>query len=207
MISFFVLFFEFNLNRYGDEDHLVTLMGVMQTLVSFSELTDSSQIRYLKAGRCRIAFLHKGPLILVIVTHHNEHPASLSQQLTYAYSQIISTLTLSRIQNRFKSQPNFDLRRWLSNAEKKLLHNIIDMYEQDLGMLMSSAKCLILPANIRSQIGQTVSQTIRGQKVRDLNRSSIIDENLRLGYDICFDSCTWSFGFHCTFTKSTSTSI
>ena len=140
-------------------------MGVMQTLVSFSELTDYSQLKYVKAGRCRIAFLHKEPLVLVVIAHTNEHPSSLTQQLTYAYHQIISTLTLSRIKSRFKAQPNFDLRRWLSNAEKKLLHNIIDMYEQDLGMIMSSAKCLILPANIRNQIGQTVSQTIRGQTV------------------------------------------
>ena len=52
---------------------------------------------------------------------------------------------------------------------EKLLHNIIDMYEDDLAMLMTSAKCLILPANIRSQIGQTVMQTIRGQTVRITN--------------------------------------
>ena len=144
-------------------------MGVMETLVSFAELTQSTQLNYLKAGRCRIAFLHKEPLVLVLITHTNENAICLLQQLTYAYHQIISTLTLSRIKQKFTVQPNFDLRRWLSNAEKKLLHNIIDMYEHDLGMLMSSAKCLILPQNIRNQIGQTVAQTIRGQKVRVLS--------------------------------------
>jgi hypothetical protein len=141
-------------------------MGVMQTLVSFSEITDSNQLKYLKAGHNRIAFLHKEPLVLILVTHTNENAVCLTQQLTYAYQQVISTLTLSRIKQKFSAQPNFDLRRWLSNAEKKLLHNIIDMYEDDLGMLMTSAKCLILPANLRSQIGQTVMQTIRGQTVR-----------------------------------------
>ena len=199
-------FFELVFDRYGDEDHLVTLMGVMQTLVSFSELTDGSPIKYLKAGRCRIAFLHKEPLILVIVAHNNEHPTSLNQQLTYAYYQIISTLTLTRIKNRFKSQPNFDLRRWLSNAEKKLLHNIIDMYEQDLGMLMTSAKCLILPANVRNQIGQTVVQTVRGQKVQYM-RMNLLALSSFLGYDICFNSRSWSSGYHCTFKKLSSSSI
>ena len=140
-------------------------MGVMQTLVSFSELTESSQLNYIKAGRCRIAFLHKEPLIFVLISHINEHPICLNQQLTYAYHQIISTLTLSRIKQKFIIQPNFDLRRWLSNAEKKLLYNIIDMYERDLGMVMTCARCLILPPNIRFQIGQVVAQTIRGQKV------------------------------------------
>ena len=151
--------------RYGDEEHLVTLVGVMQTLVSFSEVTACGQLNYIKAGRSRIAFLNKDPLILVLISHTDENAICLTQQLTYAYHQIISTLTLSRIKHKFSVQPNFDLRRWLSNAEKKLLHNIIDMYERDLGLVMTCAKCLILPANIRSQIGQTVAQTIRGQKV------------------------------------------
>ena len=149
-------------------------MGVMQTLVSFSEVTESNQLNYIKAGHCRIAFLHKEPLIFVLISHINEHPICLTQQLTYAYHQIISTLTLSRIKQKFIIQPNFDLRRWLSNAEKKLLYNIIDMYEHDLGMVMTCAKCLILPSNIRSQIGQTVAQIIRGQKVEDFSFISLI---------------------------------
>jgi len=140
-------------------------MGLMQTLVSFSELTESNQLNYIKAGRCRIAFLHKEPLIFVLISHINENPICLNQQLTYAYHQIISTLTLSRIKQKFIVQPNFDLRRWLSNAEKKLLFNIVDMYERDLGMVMTCARCLILSPNIRYQIGQVVAQTIRGQKV------------------------------------------
>jgi hypothetical protein len=140
-------------------------MGLMQTLVSFSELTESNQLNYIKAGRCRIAFLHKEPLIFVLISHINENPICLNQQLTYAYHQIISTLTLSRIKQKFIVQPNFDLRRWLSNAEKKLLFNIVDMYERDLGMVMTCARCLILSPSIRFQIGQVVAQTIRGQKV------------------------------------------
>ena len=150
--------------RYGDDEQLITLMGVMQTLVSFSELTESNHLNYIKAGRNRIAFLHKEPLIFVLIAHTNEHPLCLIQQLNCAYNQIISTLTLSRIKQKFSLQPNFDLRRWLSNVEKKLLHNIIDMYEKDLGLVLTCARCLPLPFNLRLQIGQTVAQTIRGQK-------------------------------------------
>jgi hypothetical protein len=183
-------------------------MGVMQTLVSFSELTDSSQLKYLKAGHCRIAFLHKEPLVFVLVTHTNENSICLLQQLTYAYNQIISTLTLSRIKQRFAVQPNFDLRRWFSNAEKKLLHNIIDMYEHDLGMLMTSAKCLILPTHTRSQIGQTVVQTIRGQKVRKFRKINFfLEQNKYLGYDICNNYCSWSSCINNTFKKLSFTSI
>ena len=164
-LLYFVKYFFSNKFRYGDEENLVTLMGVMQTLVSFAELTDSSQLNYIKAGRCRIAFLHQEPLILVLISHTNEHTICLNQQLTYAYHQILSTLTLSRLKQKFSMQPNFDLRRWLSNAERKLLHNIINLYENDLGMVMTSARCFVLPLNIRNQIGQIIGQTIRGQKV------------------------------------------
>ncbi|CAF0850717.1 unnamed protein product [Didymodactylos carnosus] len=151
-------------SRYGDEEKLLTLMGVMQTLISFSEIHDRNQLNYIKAGRSRIVFLHKEPLVFVLVTHLNEHHSCLLQQLNYCYYQIISTLTLSRIKHKFQVQPNFDLRRWLSNAEKKLLHNIIEMHEIDPGMMMTCAKCLTIPSNIRSQIGLAVAQTIRGQK-------------------------------------------
>ena len=147
-------------------------MGVMQTLVSFAELADYSQLNYLKAGRCRVAFMRRAPLLFVLITHTNEHFLCLAQQLTYVYHQIISTLTLSRIKQKFLVQPNFDLRRWLSNAEKKLLHNLIDMYEHDLGLLMTSARCLNLALHIRSQIGQHVAQIIRGQKVKLCQRKS-----------------------------------
>lgn len=146
-------------------------MGVMQTLVSFGLLPESSQLNYLTAGRGRVAFLRRDPLVFVVVTHTNEHSMCLLQQLTYVYHQIISTLTLSRIKQKFHVQPNFDLRRWLSSAEKKLLTNIIDMYERDMGMLMTSAKCLIISSNVRGQIGQVVAQTIRGQKVNAPNRT------------------------------------
>ena len=151
--------------RYGDEGDLVTLMGVMQTLVSMAELSESNELNYLKAGRARIAFLHRQPLIFVLVTHTNEHFTCLIQQLTYVYHQIISTLTLSRMQQQFLHQPNFDLRRWFSTAEKKLLNNIADMYEQNLGLLMSSIQCLTLPSSIRHQIDHSVVQTIREQQV------------------------------------------
>ena len=187
------------IGRYGDEEHLITLVGVIQTLVSFSEVTECGQLNYIKAGRARIAFLNKDPLILVLISHTNENAMCLTQQLTYAYHQIISTLTLSRIKHKFSVQPNFDLRRWLSNAEKKLLHNIIDMYERDLGMVMTCAKCLILPMNIRTQIGHTVAQTVRGQKVRfpSSHHSPHALLSLLIGYDLRHCACAWPFGLDC----------
>ena len=153
-----------SLLRYGDEEHLVTLMGVMQTLVSLAELTESDELHYLKAGPSRVVFFHRGPLIFVIVSYDNEPYFTLIEELLYVYHQIISTLTLPRIKQRFVVQPNFDLRRWFSHAEKKLIHNLLNLYENDLGLVMKSARCLIMSQQIRNQIGLNVIQVIRGQK-------------------------------------------
>lgn len=142
---------------------MVTLMGVMQTLVAFTTLTDSGDLYYLKAGPSRVAFLRREQLVFVIVCHSNEAYSSLVQQLHYVYYQVISTLTLTRIQQRFKNQPNFDLRRWFSQAEKGLIHHLLHLYESDLGLFMKSVRCLMLPQPVREKIGQCVLQVVRKQ--------------------------------------------
>lgn len=143
---------------------MVTLMGVMQTLVSFTKITDSGDLYYLKAGPARVAFLRREPFVFVIVCHTNESYLSLVQELHCVYDQIISTLTLTRIQQRYKSQPNFDLRRWFSQAEKKLIHNLLDLYEHDLGLFMKSVRCLPLSQKVRDQIGHCIFEILRTQQ-------------------------------------------
>ncbi|CAF0915152.1 unnamed protein product [Didymodactylos carnosus] len=81
--------------RYGDEEKLLTLMGVMQSLISFAEIYNHNQLNYIKAGRSRVVFLHNKPLIFILVTRLNENYSCLLQQLNYCYYQIISTLTSS----------------------------------------------------------------------------------------------------------------
>ena len=140
-------------------------MGVMQTLVSLPEYMESNELKFIKAGRSRISFFHCRPLILVAVSHINEPTSCLTQQLSYAYNQIISQLTSVRIEHRLKVQPNFDLRSWFSFGEKQLLHNILDKYDGDLGLLFESARSLPLPQEIRYSISHTITETIRGTQV------------------------------------------
>ncbi|KAH7946551.1 hypothetical protein HPB52_000944 [Rhipicephalus sanguineus] len=72
--------------RHGSEEQLAALAGVMQALVSCIGLS-GDQVRYVRAGRLRLAFLLRLPLILVAAT---SLPLSLQQlqgQLVYVHAQ------------------------------------------------------------------------------------------------------------------------
>lgn len=69
-------------SRYGNEDKLAWLFGVMQTLVSFVQSTDDS-IKSIHAGDTHFVFLVKKPLILVTVSKTQESDQQLTTQLKY----------------------------------------------------------------------------------------------------------------------------
>ncbi|KAK8722071.1 hypothetical protein OTU49_012464 [Cherax quadricarinatus] len=74
--------------RYGKEDRLVTLFGLMQALVSFVADSDDV-IRCIVAGEHKFVFLVRSPLILVAVSHSVASIAQLLMQLTgYLYGHV-----------------------------------------------------------------------------------------------------------------------
>uniref|UniRef100_V9ICE5 Vacuolar fusion protein MON1 homolog n=1 Tax=Apis cerana TaxID=7461 RepID=V9ICE5_APICE len=79
-------------SRYSSEDKLVTVMGVMQALVSFVQ-AGSDMIRSVHAGDTNFVFVVKGPLILVAVSKTLETVPQLTLQLTFVYyNRIYTTL-------------------------------------------------------------------------------------------------------------------
>lgn len=68
-------------SRHCPEDKLVTIMGVMQALVSFVQAGNDT-IKSVHAGDTNFVFLIKGPLILVAVSKTLESVAQLNLQLT-----------------------------------------------------------------------------------------------------------------------------
>lgn len=67
-------------SRYGNEDKLAWLFGVIQTLVSFVQTGDDT-IKSIRAGDTLFVFLVKKPLILAAVSKTNENAAQLTTQL------------------------------------------------------------------------------------------------------------------------------
>jgi len=143
--------------RYGNEDELVTLFGVMQALVSFIKDDDDS-LRCLVAGKHKFVFVNRDPLILVAVGQTRESTRQLALNLNYAYNQILSVLTLATLSRILNDKPNFDLRRLLAGSEKfidSLLHRI----ETDPSILLCSVRCLPLAASVRDQISNAIASS------------------------------------------------
>uniref|UniRef100_L7LZQ9 Vacuolar fusion protein MON1 homolog n=1 Tax=Rhipicephalus pulchellus TaxID=72859 RepID=L7LZQ9_RHIPC len=140
--------------RHGSEEQLAALAGVMQALVSCIGLT-GDQVRYVRAGRLRLAFLLRLPLILVAAT---SLPLSLQQlqgQLVYVHAQILSVVTASQLERVFSQRCNFDLRRLLAGSER-FLDSLCDLMDSDPSFLLGAVRCLPLAPALRDQITQAM---------------------------------------------------
>lgn len=143
-------------SRHGNEDKLVTLMGVMQALVSFVQ-QNGDMIRSVHANDHKFVFLHRVPLILVAVSRTKASVPQLNVLLNYVYNQIVSVLTYSNLSRIFEQRRNYDLRRLLGGAEK-FLDNLVDVMGTDPSFLLSAVRCLPLEFSVRDTIGQTLAQ-------------------------------------------------
>ncbi|OWF35302.1 vacuolar fusion protein MON1 homolog A-like [Mizuhopecten yessoensis] len=158
--------------RFGNEDKLVTVMGVMSALVSFVQ--DSKDlVRFMVAGDHKFVFLVREHLILVCVSHGAESSQQILLHLSYVYNQILSVLTFSTLHRIFKQRRNYDLRRLLTGAEK-FLDNLLNMMDTEPGMLLGAVRCLPLDSQVRDNIAQTI---VQNAKVKDLVFALILANN------------------------------
>lgn len=143
-------------SRHGKEDKLVTLMGVMQALVSFVQ-DGNDHIRCIIAGNHTFVFNVRGPIILVAVSQGKESTPQLLMQLNYVHSQIVSVLTHTQLTRILEQRRNFDLRRLLTGSEK-FIDNLLDMMDSDPSFMLGAVRCLPLPGSIRDSITQAIIQ-------------------------------------------------
>merc|ERR1719234_200257 len=139
---------------HGEEEHLVSLGGIMQALVSF--VADSGDaIRSICAGKTQIVFLVKSPLILVAVSRAGLSAAQLTVQLTYIHNQILSTLTAVQLERIFVQRRNYDLRRMLQGSERLMTH-LSQAMDSDPSFLLSAVRCLPLAASVRDNVSESI---------------------------------------------------
>ena len=158
-------------SRYGNEEKLVTMMGLMQAIVSFVQDANDN-IRSIHAGDHKFVFLVRGPLILVTVCSSQDSKAQLQLQLTYVYHQILSVLTFTQLTRIFEQRRNYDLRKHLSGTEK-FIDNLLRLMSQDPSFLLQSVRCLPLPNTVRDTIGQS----LQSAKDKELVFAILVVEN------------------------------
>ncbi|CAH0394975.1 unnamed protein product [Bemisia tabaci] len=160
-------------SRYGNEDKLSTLFGVMQVLVSF--IQDSNDVlKSIRCNGCTFTFLSKGPLILVSVAKTQQSDTQLLSQLTYVYNQVISVVTLSRLTKIFEQKCNYDLRRLLSGSER-LIDQLLVFMETDYAFLLGAVRVLPLAPTARDDISNIIVSAC--SKIKNLVFALLIANN------------------------------
>ncbi|CAH1101471.1 unnamed protein product [Psylliodes chrysocephalus] len=160
-------------SRYGNEDKLAWLFGVMQTLVSFIQSSDDC-IQSIHAGNTHFVFLVKKPLILVTVSKTRESESQLRIQLNYVFNQITNILTLTRLNKIYEQRQNYDLRRLLSGVER-LIDHLLTFSENEPSVMLGAVQCLPLAASVRD----TISSAITGacSKIKNLVFAILLANN------------------------------
>eukprot|EP00042_Codosiga_hollandica_P043383 m.410614 g.410614 ORF g.410614 m.410614 type:complete len:515 (+) comp56539_c0_seq16:2240-3784(+) len=162
-------------SRFGDEEKLATIIGVMQALVSFVQTDDNNTLRYFAAGKHKFVFQVKDPIILVIVACTGESETHLSLQLSYLYNQIMFLLSLTQLQSIFEKRRNFDLRRMISGSEK-VFGSLLDSMDCNPQFWLGAVRCLRLPCSVRDRIGQILQR----ERAKDLVFAILVCEDGRL---------------------------
>jgi len=157
--------------RYGNEENLVTMMGLMQAIVSFV-IDNNDNIRSLIAGKHKIVFLARGPIILVAVSSGADSQAQLVLQLTYVYHQVLSVLTFTQLTRIFEQRRNYDLRKLLSGTEK-FIDNLLNLMSHDPSFMLQSVRCLPLANATRDIIGQS----LQSARSKDLVFAILVSDN------------------------------
>ena len=144
--------------RHGEEDEIVTLMGLVQALaMSVIHGGEKDNILCVCAGKHKIVFLVREPLILCSVSQTCASLHQSSLHLMYVYYQIISILTASSVTNIFSRHNNYDLRRLLTGSERFLDNLVYDM-DHEPCFFLSAVSCLSLEPSVRDIIIHTIVQ-------------------------------------------------
>jgi len=157
--------------RYGNEENLVTMMGLMQAIISFVQ-DNKDSIKCVSAGNHKFVFLVRGPLILVVVSSSKDSQTQLNVQLTYVYHQVLSVLTFTQLTRIFEHRRNYDLRKLLSGTER-FIDNLLNLMSHDPSYLLTAVRCLPLPSNIRDHI----SQALQSPKSKELLFAILVVDN------------------------------
>ena len=163
-------------SRYGQEDKLVNMFGIMQALISFVQ-DDKDVLRYVVAGNHHFVFLCKGPLMLVTVSRTRQSEAQLTTQLYYAYYQILSVLTNTQLTHIFDRDSRFDMRSLLQGSEK-FIDNVLRMCDEDPSLLLGGIHCLPMVPTVR----QTITTILQQCRVKDVLFSILITKNQVITY-------------------------
>ncbi|XP_072536915.1 vacuolar fusion protein MON1 homolog B [Salminus brasiliensis] len=153
-------------SRYGSEEALSSVMGVMMALVAFVQVGGNT-IRSIYSDGHMIVFMQKGPLVLVSASKSRQSEPQLRAELLHVYHQIVSMLTQASINRIFQRRKNYDLRRLLFGSEK-VLDTLLNVMESEAGFLLSAVQCMPMAPPVREVLSQILQKAVTPNLVLSL---------------------------------------
>ncbi|CCE65007.1 hypothetical protein TPHA_0J01860 [Tetrapisispora phaffii CBS 4417] len=159
----------------GKERELISLMGILNTIVDFFKINNNKDIQTIKYDSGSLVFLNKSPIILVGYTKKGESTSEISDQLDFLYSYLISSLTEKQIVKLFDKRENFDLRNYLEASDFTNLNELCSLLTDKLYPDVHLGALESLPfkdSNIRNKIHDLMSKHLL--KESDLSRGILL---------------------------------
>lgn len=142
-------------SRHGTAEELSVNLGVMHTIIASYE-SSSDSLQSFAMGDCTCVVLSRGPVLLIAFSRLDETESQISNQLEALYNQILSTLTLPRLEQIFSNRASTDLRKHLKGTES-LLDGLSDSFTRGSpASLLSALECLKLKKTHRHLINNTL---------------------------------------------------
>ncbi|CAD7705444.1 unnamed protein product [Ostreobium quekettii] len=133
-------------------------MAIMQAMLAVVQARGDCA-KTLQAGRCRIAFLLKGPMVLVGLSRVGEASVWLTRQLELMYFQILSLATgaLLRVLER---NPGSDVRN-LVKGSHGLLETLIGGFSSNPSYLLEAFCPVRMRADLRSTAADALNTAVK----------------------------------------------
>lgn len=149
-------------SMHGSYDLLVVYAGVIQTIISFFEISSQPQnIKIVESydkitgSPIKLVFLNRNPIILMsVVKNDYSTPFELEQKLDFIYSFLISALSKPYIDKIFNKYANFDLLNLLGNTDIATIDSICEDLSNDLNIsqVMGGLTCLRMHDSARRRL-------------------------------------------------------
>uniref|UniRef100_A0A2P2I3T0 Vacuolar fusion protein MON1 homolog n=1 Tax=Hirondellea gigas TaxID=1518452 RepID=A0A2P2I3T0_9CRUS len=141
-------------SRYGSEERLVPLYGLLQALASI--VSDEGDVLHcVQSSTHKIVFLVKSPLILAAVVDTDASVTQLLLQLVYVNSQVESVSTRAALQRHYSKRRNCDLRDLLGGTDR-LISSLLDLLDTEPGLMLGAYHSLPLPTAVRNDVSQAI---------------------------------------------------
>ncbi|SCZ88089.1 BZ3500_MvSof-1268-A1-R1_Chr2-1g04181 [Microbotryum saponariae] len=137
-----------------DDEEATGYVGVMQAIISiFAD--EGDKLRYVDAGKMKIAFVLKAPLYLVCISDWGEPEFVLRTHLDYLYLQVLSIVTYSQLSGIFSKRSNFDLRRLMQGTEP-FFHHLVKTLQTSFAILTSSLEVYRIDQGTREEVAKAL---------------------------------------------------